>query len=386
MENLTIEQLKGLGEQKQQPSVSIFMPTYRAGPDVQQNSIRFRNLLRETEKRLHNDGMRPPDIEAMLEPAQALHDDMKFWEHQYDGLAVFVAPDDFHMFRLPFTLEERVIIGESYNVKPLLPLFTNNGHYYLLAISQNEVKLYEGTRYSIGQIDLPEDTPTSLEEALRYDQPERQLQFHTGTAPGGMRDGMFHGHGVTGDEEQKEQVERYLNLVDDGLKPLYRDIQTPLVLAGVEYLLPIYRNVSEYRHIPEAGIEGNPEHMPLEKLREEAWKIVEPQFREQWEAAVGQYYELANAEKASDSLKEIVKAAFYGRVATLMLADRFEAWGSFDPETGKVNPHGETATQDGDIDLVDFAAVQTLRHGGTVYTLPAEEMPEDKTALAVLRY
>ncbi len=37
-------------------------------------------------------------------------------------------------------------------------------------------------------------------------------------------------------------------------------------------------------------------------------------------------------------------------------------------------------------DLLDAVAVQTLRHGGAVYVLPQEEMPDDAAAAALLRY
>jgi hypothetical protein len=39
-----------------------------------------------------------------------------------------------------------------------------------------------------------------------------------------------------------------------------------------------------------------------------------------------------------------------------------------------------------DEDLLDFAAVQTLMHGGRVHVLPEEQMPETEPVAAVLRY
>ena len=221
MENLTLDQIKGLAQQTQSPSISIFLPTHRAGQDTQQDPIRFKNLLREAELRLLDSGMGPRDVSTLLQPAQALLDDTHFWQHQRDGLAVFMASDEFHYFHLPFRVEELFVIARSYYVKPVLPLFTNNGHYYILAISQDAVRLFEGTRHSVGQIDLPDGTPESLDEALQIDDPEKQLQFHSGASQrtsqsksqGGIQSGMFHGQGP-GDEEQKDRIERYLNLVD----------------------------------------------------------------------------------------------------------------------------------------------------------------------------
>ena len=389
METLALDQIKGLAEQTQSPSISIFLPTHRAGEDTQQDPIRFKTLLREAELRLLDKGMGPREVSALLQPAQALLDEAYFWQHQREGLAVFIAPDDFHYYHLPFRVEELLVIARSYYATPVLPLFTNNGHYYILAISQNEVRLFEGTRYSVGQIDLPDGTPESLDEALKSDDPEKQLQFHSGTSQGtsqgGVRSSMFHGQGP-GDEEQEDTIERYLNLVDAALKEIFREKQEPLILAGVDYLLPIYHKVSEYANIMKEGITGSHEHLRPEELQEQAWPIVEPYFRQEMETVVEQYRQLAATGKATDSIEEIVTAAFYGRVDKLLLVVDTQVWGIFNPDTGNVVHYQEAQSKEDDLALLDFAAMQTLQKDGNVYALSQMEMPTNSPIAAVLRY
>lgn len=385
MESLTLDQIKGLAQQTASPSISIFLPTHRAGQDTQQDPIRFKNLLRDAEKQFLGSGMGPREVSALLEPAQALLGDPHFWSHQYEGLAVFMTSEDFHFYRLPFRVEELLIIAQSYYVKPVLPLFTNNGHYYILAISQDGVRLFEGTRNSVGQIDLPDGTPVNLEEALRLDGRQKSLQMHTGSSPGGTGDGMFHGQGP-GEEEQKIWIEQYLNLVDTGLKDIFREQQAPLVLAGVDYLLPIYRKVSEYANIMQEGITGSPEHLRPEELQEQAWTIVEPYFRQESEKTVEQYHQLADTDKATDNIEEIVAAAFNGRVDKLILAVEDHIWGAFNPKDGKVTRSSNGQSKKHNLALLDFTAMNTLQNGGTVYALSQDEMPTDSPIAAVFRY
>jgi hypothetical protein len=385
MKNLTLNQLKGLAQQTASPSISIFLPTHRAGKGIQQDPIRFKNLLREAEKQFLESGMGPREVNALLQPAQALLEDSYFWEHQYEGLAVFLAADDFHYYRLPFGVEELLVIAQSYYIKPVLPLFTNNGHYFILAISQKAVRLFDGTRRGVGQIDLPDGTPESLEEALQLEDPQKQLQIHAGSAQGVGRDGTFHGQGP-GEEEQKVWIERYLNLVDTGLKEIFREQQTPLILAGVDYLLPIYRKVSEYVNIMQESITGSPEHLRPEELQKQAWPIVEAYFRQETEKAVEQYQQLAGTDKATDNVEEIVAAAFNGRVDKLILAVETPMWGTFNPDTGKVIRNSEGQSKLDDIALLDFAAMKTLQNNGTVYALSQEEMPTDSPVATVFRY
>lgn len=385
MKNLTLDQLKGLAQQVVSPSISIFLPTYRTGQDTQQAPIRFRNLLRDAEQQFLNSGMGPREVTALLQPAQALLNDSYFWRHQYDGLAIFIAPDEFHSYCLPFYVEELLIIARSFYVKPVLPLFTNNGHYYILAISQNEVRLFEGTRHGVGQIELPVDIPVSLKEALQLDEPKKQLQMHTGSAPGGTRDSMFHGQGSVA-EEQEAGIEHYFNLLDSGLKHIFQEQQAPLVLAGVHFLLPIYHKVSEYAHIMEEGIIGNPEHLRPEALQEKAWPIVEPFFRQEMDRVVAQYEQLAGTDKATDNVEKIVAAAFNGRVDKLVLAVHGQVWGMFNRDTGQVVCDQEGQSQKDHLPLLDFAAMQTLQNGGKVYALSQDEMPTKSAVAAVFRY
>lgn len=386
METLTIDELRGLARQSQEPSISIFMPTHRAGRETQQDPIRLRNLLRTAEAQLQASGMDTQEIAALLQPALALLEDGIFWQHQQDGLALYLAAGDFHFYRLPYSVDEQVVLDSTYYFTPVLPYFTSNGRYYILAVSQDDVRLFEGTRHSVEQVELPQGTPRSLEEALRFDDPEKQLQFHTGTAQGGMRAGIFHGQGVASDEAQKERIERYLNLVDAGLKPWYKNLQAPLVLAGVDYLLPIYRKVSEYANIVPEGVTGNPERMRADELQAEAWPLVKPYFEQELAAVTEQYGQMVNMGRATGDIKEAVAAAFFGRVDKMIVAVDEQVWGKFDPASGKVKQQFGEQKDDGDIALLDAAATQTLLNGGSVYGLPRAEMPVDGPVAAVLRY
>jgi hypothetical protein len=280
---------------------------------------------------------------------------------------------------VPFDFEELVVVAGRFHVKPLLPLLSGDGRFYVLALSQNEVRLLQGTRYSVGEVDL-EEVPAGLAQALRYNDSEKQLQFHTATrTPGGKgeRPAIFHGHGV-GTNDVKTDI------VDEGLQGLLRDEQAPLVLGGVDYLLPIYREANTYPHLVDEGIKGNPEELRVEELHEQAWAIVHPLFLAAQKEATAQYKRLAGTEQASNDVGEILWAPYHGRVQTLFVAVRLRRWGAFDPGTDEVQLHEEAGP--GDEDLLDFAAVQTFLNGGTVYAIEPQKVPGEVPLAAVFHY
>jgi hypothetical protein len=394
MDILDRKELEKLSTKMDGWHVSIYMPTHRASDEIQQDPIRLKNLLTEAKDSLRELGLRPPDIDAILEPGFALLDDHIFWRQQSDGLAVLAARDAFHTYRLPFSFEEQVIVSPKFYTKPLLPILSSGGRFLVLALSQDEVRLLQGTRYTVAEVDL-ENVPESLADALRLEDPEARLQFHTTTGPGHGKGGAptagtgasrraaFYGTGAPSDDD-KQRILRYFQLVDGGLQEMLAGQRIPLVLAGVDYLLPLYREASNYDNILEQDIEGNPEQLSAKELHNRAWALVHPQFRQEQEEAARLYRQLAGSERATGELAEAVPAASYGRVETLFVPLNVKRWGTFDASANKIEFHEEM--QPGDVDLLDLAAVQTLVNGGTVYAVDSGNVPGDGMLAALLRY
>jgi hypothetical protein len=383
MELFTSKELRGLIQKKEIPCVSIYLPMYRVSPETKQNSIRFKNIIREAEQRLRTSGLRIKEVRKILKPARTLLKDSIFWQHQSDGLAVFISPEVFRYFYLPFHFKELLVVTDRFHIKPLLQLFSMDGQFYILALSQNEVKLFQCTRYSISELDL-EGVPKSMAEALKYDDLEKQLQFHTQTPSGtGGRAAIYHGHG-TGIDDAKDNILRYFRQIDDGLRELLQEERAPFILAGVEYLFPIYREANTFLNLMEEGISGNPEALMAEELREKAWDIMESYFLKAQQEAAEQYRQFAASERASKDVREIVQAAYDGRVDLLFVAVGIHQWGTHDPETMEVHLHLEA--EPGDEDLLDFAAIHTFLNGGTVFAVEPDKVPDGAILAALFRY
>lgn len=112
--------------------------------------------------------------------------------------------------------------------------------------------------------------------------------------------------------------------------------------------------------------------------------MVRPLFAAAEAQAIEQYYQLANSERASSNLAEIVAAAHYGRVDILFTQLEHQQWGTFNSDTGEVALLDEA--EPGADELLDVAAVQTLLNGGTVYSLTADAMPTGEPITAIFRY
>lgn len=386
MENLdmlTIDDLKILIEKQIGLCISIYMPTHRAGAQTQQDPIRLKNLLGEAEKKLLSYKLRASEVKKLLKPAQKLLDNSFFWQQQSDGLAIFLSSKISRCYRLPLGFEDLIVVTRRFHLKPLFPIFSGNISFNVLALSKNKVRLFQGNRYTIDEIQL-EDVPKNLAEALKYDDIEKQLQFHTRTPKASeKRAAIFYGHGVSKDEA-KDNILRYFRQIDQGLQKLLGKERTPLVFAGVDYLFSIYQEANSYSHLLESGITGNPDELKTEELHKRAWEIVEPIFQRSQDEAISQYKQLAGTDRTSCDLKEILPRAYQGRVDKLFVALGIQKWGTFDPRTSRVFMHQEPEPEDSD--LLDLAATYTLLNRGTVFAIEPEKMPDDAPLTAIYRY
>jgi hypothetical protein len=382
MDYLSLDEMKRLAAHQSRTCVSIYIPTHRRGRETEQDPIRFGNQLKSVEAELSAREMRRPDIVNFLAEANTLLEDREVWQHSQDGLAVFIDADEFHAYRLPFEVATRTVVADRYFLNPLLPLFTNNGHFFILALSLNEWRLFEGTRFTVGEIDKPADAPESIEEILgRYTRDGGVQARSAGSSP--AMGSFYHGHGgETGDE--RKRVTEYLNLLDKALMPMLADSRAPLVVAGDVSLLPIYLEVTNYAHVVEEGPRGNPEMLSAKDLHEQTWPYVDAKFRADLEAVLSQYGTVAANGRAVAGLEAVVPAAMHGRVSIALLPPGLEVWGTVAEDTGDVTRTDESAA--GALELEGFVATQTLLNGGEVYAVAQEEMPDQAEVAAILRF
>jgi hypothetical protein len=379
---LSKDTIKKLSNNTRKTSVSIFFPTYVAGKQVQQNSIRCKNNLNTARERLIEMGMRSPEADAILEPAMNLVNDTEFWRHQSHGLALFLTEDSFDYYRLPWDVEELVVVSDRFHLKPLMPWLINNDLFYILALSKNQVRLLQGSHYTVAPVEI-EDLPSSLAEALQYDDPEEQLDYHNVSDSSGSPVSIYSGQGGA-TEGDKNRILRYFQKIDSGLQEFLGGQNIPLILAGVEYLLPIYREANSYPHLLENGITGNPDILKPEELHSQAWPIAKEHFDQQRTDAMQVYHNVVGTGQASANLEDVLSAAENGQIDTLFVTLPDHCWGHFDAEKRNAEVHAERVT--GDDDLLDVAAVKTFLQSGTVYAVDREDMPNKQTIAAVFRY
>ena len=364
--------------------ISIYIPTHRSGVEVneKQDAIVFKNALQAVNTQLQKQGLPSQAIETLLAPGFELYNNEIFWNSQLDGLAVFLADGFSKTIQLPFTVNEENYLNSAFYISPLLPAITNNEEFYLLVLSKHDAKFYQGNAFGLQRLQV-EGLPNGMDDVIRFEEKEGRQLFRQG-GKGGTGSASFHGHGE-GQLDDKANLGIYFQEVDRTLfAEVLHDKNVPLVLAGVEYLIPIYKGASRYNNIAEQAITGNQEHESQLALFTQCREILAPYFEQQTKKALQNYYNQIATPLTSSMPEKIIPASFYAQISDLFICKGQHIWGNFNEAENKLQIHPQK--QEGDECLMNKAAAKTYINGGAVYLLEPQQMPKESIIAAFMRF
>ncbi|MFI6871485.1 hypothetical protein [Nocardia sp. NPDC050406] len=354
--------------------VSIYLPTHRAGKETLQDPVRFRELLDESREKLRGAGMTAAEADALLAPADDLVSDYEFWQHQNEGLAVFLGPDGLREYRVPLAFEPQTHVGPEFHVKPLLPLLAADGSFYVLTVTADEAHLYEATRHNLSE-DTGVEFPSVGETRGKNDY-QSPMQGSPASRPhtGSPIAARTQAYGITPPEWRKAGLEQYAGEVAKAVERRIADTRYPVVLVADAELAGHVRKNSKLAARLAGVLETNPAAASTSDLHDQAYDIVRPSFESERGAALDRAAELIGqgSAKVATAIGDIVRSSYNGRVDTLLLADDATVPGRYDLPSDTLFMADDPAHPDAD--LTEAAAVRTLSDDGTVYIVEHERM------------
>ncbi len=385
MDHITVHKIKELAQVNEPQCISIFIPTYRAGMEVNEkiDQKHLKNQVKKVRNELEVLGLKERDIEGLIKPINDLVEDTGFWKLQSDGLAIFRNRGMFEYYTLPVLFEPLVHVADHFYPMPLIPYINNGIKFYLLTISQRGVKFFEGFPHHINEVDVKDLLPERLEEVVGFDFEEKHLQYRSGSDERGRA--TYHGHGIASQETYKAEILKYFRAINNGIMEFLHDKKLPLILAAVDYLVPIYREANSYKYLHKDFIAGNPEHEDPVLLHEKSIDLLRDNIESDRKEKATIFEQALAAKKASFKEQEIIPAAITGRIDTLFVQKGATMWGIYDKESNSIQERDKEAAHSNC--LLNMAAMHTILNSGKVYLMEPGEMPESSSKLnAIFRY
>jgi hypothetical protein len=333
-------------------------------PDPLQLHARIQNLIRGIERHLKDAGVNSEEEFTLVQPIRTLANAIEE-EHDWSiGLILYRSPDLFRHFWLRDTIEDFVTVSQTFQIRPLLSVVSREQKFYVLALSQKHTRLVMYTYQSRQELQLRRLAPQSLRAWMNTRAPDHVLDNRSAGGPsvGKMKGVLF---GTNTDRERHEEyLKHFFKEVDNGVHHILLGQTAPLILAGVEEEVALYRRVNSYSRLMEQAVLGSPDAFEPNELHDRAMEIAREIPPPPLQKALDHLKDIFGTKLALSNMNEIVQRADEGRVADLLLCD-------------------DQGPQE---DLLNLAAVRTIQHRGQAFTVKKSMLPPETDAVAILRY
>lgn len=349
---------------------SIYLPTGVVRNEISESRLHFNRAVGDMAKVAGAAGW--GEIESSIERhlgywGQEESELSDFWQNQSGGLAVFVDESSARIVQVPKAFTPNAFLSSRWYLTPLMELAANADCFWVLSLSLNEVSLFRGSRLGFREVGFGEGSHSFEDSATAL-------------------------HRSSGDDPElidarpdKENLKHWFEEIDGLLQPVLGNDTSPLLLAGVDYYLPLFREVCHYPHLSQSVLSGNPEHLEKATLHEKAAEILSPEFEDSRKRELMRIRTLAGGDLVESELAGVLAAAWEGRVGALVAPSDGICWGRYDFSAPNTVTRLELHDPNG-MDLYQLAAERVLQMGGEVFYLESARMPLGRLICAELRY
>ncbi len=358
-----------LAESLEGTCVTVYLAGHKAGSGSRPMRVRLRAIVTEAEQLLERRGVLPTDRESLLEPLRECMASPELDSGHANGVAFLRTTRRFETVDLPWEVEDLVVVDGYPRLTPMVRGLAGHREFLLLAVSKKHTRLLDcGPSYH-HPIELPAGLPQGLEAFEGFDKPEQSR---------GHASGVTFAHDTYA-EKEKLYLHDFCRALERGLQPLFEKRGLPLVLAGATSELAAYRETNRYPLLAAHAVEGSPDGGATDaELAEKGRAAIRGWQPVELLHAVD-LYQRAGTGKKSVEIEEILRAAAAGRVLHLFVTGDPAESGDVDHILERVLPSGSPVGHDDN--LANAAAVETWRHGGSVWQL---DEPLDRAAVAAV--
>ena len=348
--------------------VSIYLTTTPETQHIDAARTRLKQLTTDAVAQLEEAGAAKRTIWPIEEQLHDLMDDDDFWRVQANALAIFVTPDSLRSYRLPNQLSETFNVSDRFHLKPLLRAVSMPQHAFVLALAEDEVRV----------IELLGDQPA---QEIKVPNLPKDAGSVAGTANVNSRN--YSGR-LGGGEGQKHHLRQYCRQIDSALRGLLSGRSEPLILVATQPLLAMYQSVNTYPHLAETAIETSPARIAPHDLGSDARKVVD-ETNAAMVTEMNALFTTREADgRATTDTADAARAATFGAVEVLLVDIDAAVPGLIDETSGAVTFDKQASAAS--YDVVDEIAGRVLAHGGRVLAVRKDDLPNNATLAAILRY
>jgi hypothetical protein len=376
MEALVLEELnvfEALKNNFTTPCVSVVIPTHKMYPDRAVDALVAKQAFKRAKTQVLIMCPREEGGEEIIEKLGELLENVNFTKSDL-GIGFYVSPDMGHVVKFPFVVQEKVIVGNSFEVRDLLYLSEMTISYYVLLINEKEIKLFEG---HVEKLKLIKDDHFPLRF---YDDYEYS---HTSI-------GSSYGYALKSFEKDKsvvkeQRVKAYLKTADEYLTR-YLEITTPLILIGNSKELGYYKKASVNYNNVVGKVDGNYSQESIYRLGNLAFEKIKEYLYVEHDKLINRFDDAYGKKLATYGIINVWRAAKEGKGLILLVEKDYSIPGFVSEDEFELFLSAPKKVKDIIEDAVDDVMEAVLEKKGKVKIVANGKLSKYDGIAMILRY
>lgn len=301
--SITPKALAELRERRPYPAVSLTLPTHRGASHNAEDAVRLRNVLAEAERQLDRDPDATRAARQEVRAQLAAAADEIDLSQALDGLAVFAAAGEHHVFALPRTAPERVVVSDSFLTRNLVAAYTSQRPYWVLSVAADRATLWSGSEQHV-----TEAAVGGFPMTRTVDNPDTEREERIGDTPSKFRD---------------EEVRAFLRDADAAMRTVLDRDPRPLYVTGEDAALSLLADTGAATatavHVHHSGLAQG----PPDAVARAVAPAREAQARRHTDEAVAAVEEALGRRAFAGGVDEVWSEVSEGRVHHLVVEENY---------------------------------------------------------------
>lgn len=307
LKDIIQDDLRKLKGHKDDICISLLFSTHRTSPERRIDRLHIKKMIDRVKASLSS-AYHPRKLNPVFRNLDELFRETDF-VHNAEGLGFFASSGLHMMVQFPFTIHEKVVIGNHFEIRDLLYYQQFGKGYFVLSLAEKGAQLYNGSWDELEQV-KDQFFPMTYEDEYEYNKPVRSTS------------GAGHAH-VKMFEKDKPALEdtrlkSFLRKVDNVLDN-YLTPDTPLVVCGAGKDISLFLDQTDHAANHAGSIHGNFFHASEKDLALLAWPRIFSHLQKQSEHLAREFREKIGERRAVTGIKQIWKAAGEGKAFKLLV-------------------------------------------------------------------
>lgn len=345
------------------PAVSILVPTHRTAPDNQQDPIRVKNLVDQAKERLLAE-FSARELAPVVERLNLIVEEIDY-TFTLDGLAIFVNADFARKFYIPFSVKPRVVIDETFATRDLVYALNRTKRYWVVALSEQPTRLYEGTRETLVEV-----TEHGFPMTMGRSGGER------GAQAGRLNEGAY----------RDELHRQFFRDIVNGVAEVRKEDELPVALVGVQRYLSFFTELMPDKEAIVARVEGNHDKSTAHQIGQLVWPEVKKGLDARRQQALDELGAAVGARRFVSTISDIWQYAHDGRGELLVVEEGFYFPARMEDNGRRIVAADDATAPDVIDDAVDEIIEAVLLKGGRVAFVDDGDLKDHQRIALVTRY